>query len=160
MYIEGKSWWHNWQCCCFWIEVLPGGSIPTQVKFVTRRPSSYMYLYDMCAWKTEVLKIVLVTPNLWPFVTFCDICDCPTWSRFQMCDQHHKRLDFVNFFNRDERSVTKTDNRLLLAHFAVAVWNSIGPNRKLWSRRCLHFTFGFRIKSTLSLLYAGESKRL
>ena len=28
-------------------EVLPGGSIPKQVKFVTRRLWSYIYLYDM-----------------------------------------------------------------------------------------------------------------
>ena len=28
-------------------EVLPGGSIPRQVKFVMRRPWSYIYLYDM-----------------------------------------------------------------------------------------------------------------
>jgi len=45
-------------------EVLPGGSMPKQVKFVTRRPWSYIYLYDMYVWKTEVLKIVPVTPNL------------------------------------------------------------------------------------------------
>jgi len=58
--------------------------------------------------------------------------------------------------------VTKTDNGLLFACFAVAVWNSIGPNRKLRSQRCSRFTFGFQIRRTrtLSLLSGGESKRV
>jgi len=126
------------------------------------RGLTYIYIWYVCLKNGGFLKIVPATPNLWPFVIFGNIYDCRTWSHLQVCDRHHKCLDFSKGIKRDERSVTKTDNRLLFAYFAIAVWYSIGQNRKLRSRCCLHFSFGFMFRRLrpLNLLYGGELKRL
>ena len=62
-------------------EVLPGGPIPTQVTSVKRRPWSFIYMFYVYVWKTEVFGKNPIAPNLWPFVTFCDVCACRTWSQ-------------------------------------------------------------------------------
>jgi len=95
-------------------------------------------------------------------VTFCDICDCPTWSRFQMCDQHHKRLDFVKFL-RDERSMTKTDNRFSFCVICRCCLEFDWTKQETLKPALIAFYFGipdqkdsksslrWRVKRTLSL---------
>jgi len=87
------------------------------------------------AGRQRFFNFVPVTSNLWLFVTFCDVCDGPNDHTFEFVTAFMNVWVFSVFLN--QKSVTKTENKLLFAEIPVSVWNSIGPNRKLQSLLCL-----------------------
>jgi len=56
-------------------------------------------------------------------MSVCDMFDGHKWSHFQICDRGQKCLmsDLLGFLERNEKSVTKKENRLLCVDSIVSV---------------------------------------